>query len=461
MNKERVFVLDYDIVSSLGIGKDVLKNNLKKNLSAEKIIENFYHEGLDLHVAAEISDNLTHYYNDEKEKIMELAQNDRKFELIVVNYYLMKERLHEIFKKSKKERAGVILGIGADTTLFALIEQYLEQSDNEELEEYINKLSELSTDNKITIENTENNYQEVKSKSDSTKNLLTKFSELSINKYFNAYDIHSIFLAEKLQLGAFQKSLLTACTSSTQAIGFAFNSIQNNEADVVLTGGTDSIVNLPAFISFDKLGALAPQSETLGETCKPFDNSRQGTLASEAAGLCVLASESFVKENNLSPKFELLGFGNTLDAYKITAPNPTGKGMKRAIEQAIISAGISNKDIDYINTHGTGTHLNDKAEANAFVDVFGNDLEEISFSSTKDRHGHAIASAGIQEFAVLCASMEQNLVPRTLNLKNPIPKEGFNPVKNENVEKEINVGMTCNYAFGGVNSVLIVKKINN
>ncbi|MEA3450790.1 MAG: beta-ketoacyl-[acyl-carrier-protein] synthase family protein [Bacteroidota bacterium] len=372
---------------------------------------------------------MTHYYIDEKEKIKELAQNDRKFELTVVSYYLMKERLHEIFKKSKKERAGVILGIGADTTLFTLIEQFLEQSNDEKLEEYLNEISEIS--------------------------------ELSLNKYFNAYDISSIFLAEKLQLAAFQKSLLTACTSSTQAIGFAFNSIQNNEADIVLAGGTDSIVNLPAFISFDKLGALAPQSEILGETCKPFDNSRQGTLASEAAGLCVLASESFVKEHDLSPKFELLGFGNTLDAYKITAPDPTGKGMKRAVKQAIDSAKISNNDIDYINTHGTGTNLNDQAEANAFIDVFGDDLQKIPFSSTKDRHGHAIAAAGIQEFAVLCASMEQNLIPHTINLKNPIPKEGFNPVKDKNIEKEINVGMSCNYAFGGVNSVLIIKKIND
>ena len=302
-----------------------------------------------------------------------------------------------------------------------------------------------------------------KNKIDDYQNIIDSInlSDLSLEKYFNPYDIHAIYLAEKLELAAFQKSILTACTSSNQAINFAANSIQNHEADVVLCGGTDSIINLPAFVSFDKLGALAPQSETIGQTCKPFDIQRNGTLASEASGLCVLASEKFVRQNNLQPKFEVIGFANTLDAYKITAPEPTGKGIKRVLQKALENANISPNDIDYINLHGTGTYLNDSAEANAFNDFFGKSLQKIHVSSTKDRHGHAIASAGIQEFAVLCASMEENLIPHTINLKNPIEKDFFKPLKNKNIKTEINIGMTCNYAFGGINSALIIKKIKD
>lgn len=429
MKKEKIYVLDYDIISPIGIGKKLLKKNLKNNFCAEKKISNFYTEGLELKVAAEISNDLKYLYKNESQKILNIAKLDRKFELTLAIYFLMKIRLEKIFELVKNERSGVILGVGADTTSFALFEKYLETNTNIDFNNYENIIFDVN------------------------------FSDLEINNYFNSYDIHAIYLAEKLKITGFQKSILTACVSSTQAIGFATNSIINNEADIVLCGGTDSIINLLAFVSFDKLGALASQSKTLGETCKPFDIQRSGALASEAAGLTVLASESFVKINNLKPKFEIIGFGNTLDAYKITAPDPTGKGIKRAINEALFDANISKNDIDYINLHGTGTQLNDIAEAKAFNDVFGKSLLKIPHSSTKDRHGHAIASAGIQEFAVLCASMEQNIIPHTINLKNPIKNEYFKPVMHKNIEKEINIGMTCNYAFGGINSVLIIKKI--
>ena len=416
--KKRVFVIDYNIVSPIGIGKDKLKKSLKNNFSAEKIITNFIHEGLELHVGAEISEDLKFLYSSENKKIKELAQYDRKFELLLAVYKLMEKNLKFLTKNINPNRAGVILGVGADASFFSLFQDFLEYEIDEE-----------------TIK------------------------KLTNSDLLFPYDFHSVFLAERLNLATFQKTVLTACSSSTQAIGLATQAIRNGKADIVIAGGTDSIINLIAFISFYKLGALAPQSEPIGKTCKPFDINRNGTLASEAAGLCVLVSEDFIKQNNINPAFEIIGYGSSLDAYRITAPAPDGKGMKRAIEQAIADANINLKEIDYINAHGTGTPLNDEAEAKAFNDVFGKSLADIHISSTKDRHGHAIAAAGVLEFAVLLSSMEENLVPCTINLEKPIKQEYFYPVLNENIKKEINVGMTCNYAFGGVNASLIVKKL--
>ncbi len=425
---ERVFVLEYDLISPLGIGKQAVLQSLRDNVCAECEVSQFSADEFSYKTAAEIKQPISFLYQYENEQVLRALHYDRKLELIVSIYQYMKKCLHPLFQKIPAARAGVVLGIGADVPDFEKIDDSLGHILSSETNVFKTIVTSLNTQ---------------KSK---------------LNTVFNPFDVYAVYLAEKLNLGAFQKSSLTACAASTQAIAQAFNAIQSGNADMVLAGGTDSIINSFAFLSFAKLGVLASSDETDGAACKPFDVNRNGTLAGEAAGLCVLASENICKELNITPKFELLGYGNTLDAYKITAPDPSGKGIQRALENALEMAGISTQEIDYINLHGTGTRNNDAIELEALKVVFGPALKNIPISSTKSRHGHAIAAAGIQEFAILCLCMENDFIPGNLNLHKPIDTENTNLIT-ENLQREIRIGMTVNFAFGGVNTVLITRKI--
>jgi hypothetical protein len=220
-------------------------------------------------------------------------------------------------------------------------------------------------------------------------------NDSKLNAVINPYDVYAIYLANKFNAGAFQRSVLTACTSSTQAIAMGYDSILSGETEVVIAGGTDSIVNTLATIAFGKLGVISETKDNVN--CKPFDKMRNGTLAAEAAGFCVLASEDFVKKNNLSPKAQLLGYGNTLDAYKITAPNPEGTSMTNAIAQAMEMAGIETEKLDYINAHGTGTKHNDHLELTCIRRALGEGALNIPISSTNSRDGNAIGGLSVGE----------------------------------------------------------------
>ena len=278
---------------------------------------------------------------------------------------------------------------------------------------------------------------------------------MNLNVVSNPYDTYALYLANKFNAGAFQKTVLTACVSSTQAIALGYDAIAKGDAEVVIVGGTDSLINLLAIISFGKLGVIPESSDA--NSCKPFDINRVGTLAGECAGFAILASEEFVVKNKLTPVAELLGYGNTLDAFKITAPDPKGDSMTKAIKDAMESANLTTDMIDYINAHGTGTKHNDQLELSCYERALGEGVKQIPISSTKDRHGHAIAAAGIQELCVVLESMKHDLVPGNMSLKTSC-EPSFNLVT-ENTNKKIKYALSSNFAFGGINTVLAIKNV--
>ena len=423
MLKEKVYIVDYEVVSPIGIGRDRIIESIRKNRDAEAEIKRVNVAGLPFTRAAEIKEDLASLIDSEDEIYRKVCPFDRKFELLVACYGLMKERSESLRNKLGTEKTGVILGIGADVAPFELFEKeiiaFLNEDKNPIVELYLS-LNENGT---------------------------------KLNLMNNPYDLYSLYLADKFNAGAFQKTVLTACVSSTQAIAFGYDHIKRGEAEVVVTGGTDSIVNTLAMISFGKLGVIPESGE--GKSCKPFDSNRRGTLSGECAGIVILASEKFVKENDLEPIAEVMGHGNTLDAYKITAPDPEGDSMVRAIEQAVSSSMIRVEDIDYINAHGTGTRHNDLLELRSLERALGPQMKRIPISSTKDRHGHAIAAAGVQEICVLLELMKHKIIPKNLNLNTPCD-DTFNLVK-ENYASPINVAISNNFAFGGINTVLILK----
>jgi 3-oxoacyl-[acyl-carrier-protein] synthase II len=430
MTDQKVFVLDYDMISPLGVGNERIFSSLENNYLAGAKIERFPTEGMIYKVAAEINDDLSGIYKHEDSRLKEALVYDRKLELLVACFHLMKDRLDVLFAGTPPDRAGVSLGVGLDIIPFELIDPHL---------------SRFAADPFLAYGNTINHLNKQKGK---------------INQVLNPGDFSAIYLAGKLKLGAFQKVLLTACAASTQAISTAYDSIRTGEADLVLCGGTDSIIDMISYTAFSKLGVISAADRPAQKTCCPFDTRRDGTLAGEGASLIVLASEKAVIRLGVNPKCEILGYGNTLDGYKITAPDPDALGMKRALSQALADADLDPEQVDYINLHGTGTWANDPLELKAIMEVFGDAAESLPISSTKDRHGHAIAAAGGQEFVITCLCMERNLIPCTANLENPIEEDKVNLVRGDNLESDLNICLTNNFAFGGINTVIAMRNVN-
>lgn len=423
MINSKVYILDHELVSPIAVGKDQIIPALKSNLSADRPVQQFNVSGLPFQNGAEVQEDLLSIYLTEEDEIKEICTYDRKLELIVASYHLAAERLASVKSAIIPEKTGVILGVGAENL----------------------PLKENEADMIRFIENKQNSICELIAK------LNTQNSQY--NRIANPYDLYSLYLADKFNARAFQRSILTACVSSTQAIAQGFDMIKRGKAEVVIVGGTDSIVNLIALISFGKLGVIAESDGSV--SCRPFDHNRKGTIAGEAAGFMILASESFVERAKVKPIASILGYGNTLDAYKITAPDPSAESMSNAVRIALDSSGISASDLDYYYAHGTGTRQNDGIELNAFKMALGADAKNIPISSTKDRHGHAIAAAGIQEASILMELMKHSYLPENMNLKNSIDSE-MNILETP-LNKPITFAMKSNFAFGGINTVLCFK----
>lgn len=423
MNK--VYVVDYELVSPISVGKSNLKNALETNITADKIISRIDVAGLPFKAGAEIKATLNSHYVNEDKYIQQLCEVDRKFELIVSASNIAFKRFSEIIKNVDSKKASVILGVGADATPY----EHFAQEVQDFFSQGLNPINELN----VLLNNSSNKYHILN----------------------NPYEVYAKYVAEKFETEGFTKSILTACVASTQAIAFGFDAIQRNESDVVIAGGTDSIINILALISFGKLGVIVETKDEIN--CRPFDVNRSGTLAGEASGLVLLCSEKIVNELNLKPIAELTGYGNTLDGYKITAPDPSGNQMAKAISNALQMSNLLPEEINYIQAHGTGTRQNDSTELNAIKTALREHSNNVIISGTKDRHGHAIAAAGVQELCVLLNCMENNYLPSNLHLKQPID-ESLNLIR-DNRSIHINYALTCNFAFGGINTVLALKNV--
>lgn len=423
MLKRKVYILDHELISPIAIGAENIIDSIHSNYCAEDTISSFSVKGLPFSKAAEVKADLSSYYSKESDKIKEACKYDRKLALLAACYGKASKRIEPLISLLDSDKTGIILGVGADVTPFELYE--------EEIASYIK-----SNHNPITELFTQLNDNQSR-----------------INLAGNPYDFYAIYLANKFNAGAFQKSVLTACVSSTQAIALGYDAIARGDVEVVIAGGTDSLINLLAMISFGKLGVIPVATNE--PDCKPFDLNRNGTLAGESAGFTILASVDFLKKHKLNAIAQLLGYGNTLDGYKITAPDPTGESMTQAIKYAMKNAGISANMLSYINAHGTGTKHNDALELSCIGRALGSFGNKVPISSTKDRHGHAIAAAGIQEFCVLMELMKNSVIPGNLNLKVPCNSD-FNLVR-ENKAEKIEYALSSNFAFGGINTVLAVK----
>ena len=255
--------------------------------------------------------------------------------------------------------------------------------------------------------------------------------------------------------------ITTACASSTDALGYAMDAIRAGRADIVVSGGSEATILEFCVGGFMKEKALATKfNDTPEKACRPFNVDRDGFVMGEGAGILILESEEHAKARGAKIYAELAGYGATCDAYHITAPDPSGDGAVKAIEIALRDAGVTDKTtVDYINAHGTSTHLNDAMETKAFKRVFGDEqAKKINVSSTKPFHGHCLGATGAIEAAITALAIKEGYVPATINYENPDPELDLNYTPNVGVARDIRVAMSSSLGFGGHNGILVFKK---
>jgi 3-oxoacyl-[acyl-carrier-protein] synthase II len=255
-----------------------------------------------------------------------------------------------------------------------------------------------------------------------------------------------------------QSTVYTACTSSGQSIGQAFLQIQRGEVDAVLAGGSDSIAGELYHAAFCLLSALSKRNSDPSTASRPFDRDRDGFVPSEGAAMLVLEEREHALARGAKIWGEILAYGDTANAWRITDLPEDGAGIVSAMEQAVSKAGIGWKDVDYVNAHGTSTPLNDRIEAAALDRVFTSRGAYPWISSTKSVVGHLISAAGALELAFCCLAMRDGVVPPTQNLFDTDCSKTLKFVAREPLRAEIKIAMSNLLGFGGSNAVLIVRK---
>ena len=255
--------------------------------------------------------------------------------------------------------------------------------------------------------------------------------------------------------------VVTACASSTDALGVSLDMIRAGRADVVIAGGTEATIAEFAVGGFMKMKALATQFNDRPEKAsRPFNADRCGFVMGEGAAVLILESEEHAKARGARVYCELAGYGATSDAYHITAPDPSGAGAVKAIRLALKDAAVDDlSTVDYINAHGTSTHLNDVMETKAFKEVFGDEqARKIKISSTQSMTGHLLGATGALEAAFCALAIADSFVPPTINYENPDPECDLDYTPNAGVAKDIRVAVSTSLGFGGHNGVLVFKK---
>lgn len=249
---------------------------------------------------------------------------------------------------------------------------------------------------------------------------------------------------------------LTACAASSQAIGEATEIIRRGEADVMLSGGTHSMIHPFGVTGFNLLTALSTNNDNPQGASRPFDGLRDGFVLGEGSAMVVLEEYEFAKQRGAHIYGEILGYGSTADAYRITDIHPEGRGAIACMNMAISDAKLNPQDIHYVNAHGTSTKVNDRVETRSCREFFGANAMNVPVSSTKSMMGHLIAAAGATELIVCLMAIRDNVLPPTINYENPDPDCDLDYIPNEAREKECNIALNNSFGFGGQNITLVV-----
>jgi 3-oxoacyl-[acyl-carrier-protein] synthase II len=250
-------------------------------------------------------------------------------------------------------------------------------------------------------------------------------------------------------------AVATACASATNAIGDAFKLIQNDMADVMITGGSEAAITPMGLSGFARMNALSTRNDFPQSASRPFDNGRDGFVLAEGAGIVVIEEYEHARRRGAPILCEILGYGMTADASHITAPDPEGRGASRAISCALRDAALNPEDIDYINAHGTSTPLGDVAETVAIKSVFKSHAKKLAVSSTKSQMGHLLGASGGVESIVCAMALKHQVAPPTINLDEPDEQCDLDYIPHEARPMRMEKVLKNSFGFGGHNACLI------
>lgn len=407
---KRVVVTGLGVISPIGNKLDTFWNNLKSGVNGVDLITRFNTEEYPTRIAAEVKNFNVENFIDKKEA----RRMDRNTQFGVAAAKLAAEDA-KLDDSVNKDRIGVILGCGVGG-----IETFEEQ----------------------------------------TRVMMEKGPK-RISPFFVPMMIANMAAGQiAMLLGArgINETVVTACASGTNAIGEAFKAIQRGDADVMFTGGCEASITPMALGGFCALKALSTNNDDPKGASRPFDKKRDGFVMGEGAGVLVLEELEHALSRNAKIYAEVVGYGASCDAYHMTAPDPEGNGAALAIQRALDDSKIGPEKVDYINAHGTSTEYNDKFETMAIKRVFGEAAKDVLVSSTKSMTGHLLGAAGGLEGIVIALTINNNIVPPTINLEEADEACDLNYVPHKAVERTVNYAMSNSFGFGGHNGVIVMKK---
>ena len=254
------------------------------------------------------------------------------------------------------------------------------------------------------------------------------------------------------------RSCLTACAASTQAIGEATMLIRRGDADVMITGGAHSMIHPLGITGFNRLTALSTRNESPTTASRPFTATRDGFVIGEGGAILIIESLEHAQKRGAKPLAEILGYGSTADAFRVTDMHEDGRGGAAAIRAAIKDAGIDPTQVQYVNAHGTSTGENDLIETRAIKAAFGDHAKKLCVSSSKAVMGHLIGAAGATETIACVMALRDGIIPPTMNLNDPDPELDLDYVANKPRKADLKIVMKESFGFGGQNNALVLKK---
>jgi len=409
--KRRVVITGLGVVAPNGIGKDEFWEANVKGKSGVNRIEDFDTTSFNSKIAAQIK-------NFDPLKYMSVpvvSKTDRFSQLGIVAAKLAIEDSKLDLEKEDKSRIGVSVGTG---------------------------LGGMSYHEVVVLEMYENKF--------------TQVDPLSVPKVTSNAVSGNISIIFNL-IGP-NMTLSTACSSGANAIGYACDLIRLGRADVMVSGGAEAPVTPFTLRTFDALKVLSRRNDSPCEASRPFDKERDGFVMGEGAGVVILEELNHALQRKAHIYAEMIGYGANSGAYHMVMPKPGGQDITEVMIQALKDAGVKPKDVNYINAHGTSTQANDKAETQAIKQVFGEYAHKIPISSTKSMIGHTIGAAGAIE-AIICAlSIENNLIPPTINYRVPDPDCDLDYVPNEARKAKVNIALSNSFGFGSNNACLVMRR---
>ena len=254
-------------------------------------------------------------------------------------------------------------------------------------------------------------------------------------------------------------SVVTACSTGTDAIGEAYYAVKEGRVDLALVGGAESTINELAISGFHQMQALSESTDP-SRACIPFDKDRQGFVMAEGAAMMVIESEEHAKKRGAKIIGQVAGYAQTCDAYHITAPEPEGIWAAKAMELVVKDGGISKEEVGYINAHGTGTPLNDVFESQAIEKAFGEHAKKLLVSSTKSMTGHMLGAAGAFEAVIAMCAVNEGIAPPTIGLETEGEGCNLDYVKGKAKKIDAKYAISNSFGFGGHNSCLLLKKLD-